>query len=97
MGGYVHIYIYIYINDNKEGIKRETRTNAWKPGIMMDPLSGGFQLRTTDIIDRTNKALIPKQACVPRKHDWANDDRRKEPWANVVPVVVHSSVIFTMY
>lgn len=50
MNEYVHTYINICINHNKEGIKREIRTNAWNPGIMMYPLSYGFKFRTTDLL-----------------------------------------------
>ena len=50
MGEYVHTYINICLSNNKEGIKREIRTNAWNPRIMMYCVSYGFKFRTTELL-----------------------------------------------
>ena len=78
MDEYVHAYINICINNNKEGIKREIRTNAWNPGIMMYCLTYGFKFRTTKLLHQ-KQSLVPKQGCLPRKGDRTNYDRWRDP------------------
>lgn len=65
-GGCMHIYLHTYINNNKDDIEREIRTNTRIPGLTTHQLSYGLKLGNTDL-------FVQKQSFVSQTSLWSKE------------------------